>query len=117
MPENRKPGRRAITRRKRHTRQRRRILVGGVALGLLLAVAAVALLSRDREDADDVAGGAAAWETTTFTDGPRLAVDQQEVDHGEVAYNHPVEATFRLKNVGDQPLDLGKPEVEILDGC
>ena len=52
------------------------------------------------------------------TGSPRLAVDRTEVDEGYVRFNVPVRTTFRLSNVGDQPLRfLGQPQVELVEGC
>jgi hypothetical protein len=49
---------------------------------------------------------------------PRLAVDQAVVDEGYVRFNVPVRTTYRLSNVGDQPLQiLGQPQVELVEGC
>jgi hypothetical protein len=55
----------------------------------------------------------------SIVDGsPRLKVDQEEVDFGNVRFETPVEAIFRVTNVGDQPLKmLGEPTVELLEGC
>ena len=52
------------------------------------------------------------------TGGPRLAVDQTEINEGYVKLDIPVRTTFRLKNVGGQPLHiLGQPAVELIEGC
>ena len=49
---------------------------------------------------------------------PRLRVDQDEVDEGYVKYDVPVRTTFRLSNVGDQPLSiLDTPQVRLVEGC
>jgi hypothetical protein len=49
---------------------------------------------------------------------PRLAVDQMLVDEGQLKVNQPIRSTFRLRNVGDQPLHLmGEPVVELVEGC
>ena len=49
---------------------------------------------------------------------PRLAVDRTTVDEGYVKFGTPVHETFRLSNVGNQPLQiLGKPQVELVQGC
>jgi hypothetical protein len=57
-------------------------------------------------------------EAPTFRGGPRLAVDKELIDFGTVRYDHFVEARFRLKNVGDQPLRLpASPPIEVVEGC
>ena len=49
---------------------------------------------------------------------PKLAVDQTVVDEGYMQYNVPVRTTYRLINVGDQPLKIvGQPMVELVEGC
>lgn len=56
--------------------------------------------------------------TPQATGAPRLAVDRTTVDEGYVKFNVPVRTTFRLSNVGDQPLQiLGDPKVELVEGC
>ena len=42
----------------------------------------------------------------------------QQIDFGKVPLDIPVKATFKLSNVGDQPLQiLGQPIVEVKQGC
>jgi len=48
---------------------------------------------------------------------PKLAVDQTIVDEGYVQFNVPVRTTFRLSNVGDQPLTIMAAPVELVEGC
>lgn len=49
---------------------------------------------------------------------PRLAVDRTTIDDGYVKFETPVEATFKLSNAGQQPLQiLGEPQVELIEGC
>ena len=49
---------------------------------------------------------------------PALAVDQEQIDFGDVKLGEWVEASFVLTNVGDQPLRfLDKPYIEVLEGC
>ena len=60
----------------------------------------------------------ATGEAAQFRGGPRLAVDKELIDFGAVRYNQFVEARFRLKNVGDQTLQLpSSPPVEVVEGC
>jgi hypothetical protein len=52
------------------------------------------------------------------TGQPKLAVDREQIDFGKVPLDIPVEATFKLSNVGDQPLQiLNQPVVEVKQGC
>ncbi len=49
---------------------------------------------------------------------PRVEVSQETVDYGDVKVNTPIETVFRVRNVGDQPLQiLGEPQVEVVKGC
>ncbi|MBI4595686.1 MAG: hypothetical protein HY730_04815 [Candidatus Tectomicrobia bacterium] len=49
---------------------------------------------------------------------PRLLVDQDIVDFGDVPFGKMLEYTFNLKNSGAQPLNImGTPEVKTLVGC
>lgn len=47
----------------------------------------------------------------------KLAVDQTIVDEGYVQYDVPVRTTFRLSNVGDQPLEIVEAPVKLVEGC
>lgn len=49
---------------------------------------------------------------------PRLVVDRTTIDDGYVKFETPIEATFKLSNTGQQPLQiLGEPQVELIEGC
>jgi len=49
---------------------------------------------------------------------PRVALDQESVDFGNVKLDTTIEAVFRVKNVGDQNLRiLGEPQVRVVEGC
>lgn len=51
--------------------------------------------------------------------GPRVAVAQEVVDFGDVPVNKYVQAVFRVRNVGDQPLRIfdQEPPLEVVEGC
>jgi len=50
--------------------------------------------------------------------GPRLRVDRELIDFGPVKFGQMVNARFRLRNIGDQPLRLVvDPRVEAIEGC
>ena len=52
------------------------------------------------------------------TGGPRLQVDTELVDHGDVILGTTIQSVFRVKNVGDSDLIIrGEPAVELLEGC
>ncbi len=50
--------------------------------------------------------------------GPRLQVDQEQIDLGRRTFNQPVRAVFTIKNTGDDTLSLNVPRiVTALEGC
>ncbi len=50
--------------------------------------------------------------------GPRLEVDQQQLDLGDRKFNTPVRAAFNVKNTGDGTLNLAVPKlVTAVEGC
>ena len=50
--------------------------------------------------------------------GPRISVDKELIDFGTVPFRKYVEAGFRIRNVGDQPLTLpANPPLDVLEGC
>lgn len=50
---------------------------------------------------------------------PRLSVDQDSIDFGDVKVGKNVEAIFRVRNVGDQPLRIldTEPPLRLVEGC
>jgi hypothetical protein len=49
---------------------------------------------------------------------PKLKVNAERVDLGDVSHGRTVSASFTLTNVGDQPLRFGAaPFIETLEGC
>lgn len=49
---------------------------------------------------------------------PRLVVDQERIDYGDVAYDTPKTFTLRVTNTGDGTLRFReKPYVQVLEGC
>ncbi len=77
--------------------------------GMLLFVAAGLLLW----------GNKPASSSAPETGGtPRLQVDKEKIDLGDVKVGQMVSATFTLTNVGDQTLKFTKsPYVELAAGC
>lgn len=56
--------------------------------------------------------------TPLVVGSPRLTVDQTTIDEGYIKYDVPIRTTFRLSNVGDQPLKiLDTPQVLLVEGC
>jgi hypothetical protein len=72
-----------------------------------------------------VVGGLVLWNssrsrpavTPQVAGAPKLVVDKTVVDEGYVRFNVPVKTTFRLSNVGDQPLKIKEAPVELVEGC
>jgi len=72
-----------------------------------------------------IVGGAVIWNlsrnsspvTPQVTGAPKLLVDQMLVDEGYVKFNVPVRTSYRLSNVGDQPLKIIATSVELVEGC
>jgi hypothetical protein len=81
--------------------------VGGV---VLLIVAALLVF--------EPWSGAEPQEALQGAGEPRLAVDRAIIDEGYIKYDVPIRTTFRLSNVGDQPLEiLNQPQVRLVEGC
>lgn len=52
------------------------------------------------------------------TGQPSLKVNQATIDLGDQKLGNTVQATFKLTNVGDQPLRFAeKPYIEVVEGC
>ncbi len=63
-------------------------------------------------------GGAAPGAPLEVQGAPRLKVDREVVDFGDVPLGEWVTAEFQLTNVGDQPLRFSeRPYVELVEGC
>lgn len=78
--------------------------------GLVLVIAGIAFLARP--------AGQAASVTPEVVGQARLAVDRDTIDFGTVPLDKTVEATFKLTNVGDEPLQIeGRPTIEVRKGC
>ena len=100
-------------------RRRRTVLLAALGLGLVGVLALAGYLASGAGRGGSAQGSSAGvnWSAPAYSGGPRLAVDRTTVDDGTVPYGHEVEATYRLKNVGDQALTLRQPAVEALEGC
>jgi hypothetical protein len=83
-------------------------LAGGALLVIIIGVV-LAIVGR---------GSSGTSSPAQVTGLAKLAVDRQQIDFGKVPLDIPVKATFKLSNVGDQPLQiLGQPIVEVKQGC
>ncbi len=49
---------------------------------------------------------------------PRLKVDQDSIDHGNVKLGNPIRDAVRVTNIGDHPLVFtDAPYIEVKEGC
>jgi hypothetical protein len=49
---------------------------------------------------------------------PRLKIDQDKIDHGDVKLGIPIRDTVRVTNTGDQPLLFSEtPFIQVKEGC
>src|SRR5512133_3735750 len=49
---------------------------------------------------------------------PRLKVEKEIIDHGEIKLGSPIIDTVRVTNVSDQPLRFSEaPYIEVKEGC
>ena len=95
--------------REQATPSGRRILMSGV-LGLAVLIGAATWYLLPQRNPLGEAGQSLG--------GPRLQVEKELIDFGAVRFEKRVQARFRLKNVGDQPLRLTiDPQVEAIEGC
>jgi hypothetical protein len=85
-------------------------LVPAILVGLGLVLSAIALLL--------LRGGQPEPFTPEVTGKPKALLDQTYFDYGDVRFNTLVETVIRVKNVGDEPLNiLGEPQVQVVEGC
>ena len=76
-------------------------LVAAMIAGVLLIAAAI-FMAFDGQDSGT----------------PRLVVDQERIDYGDVAYDTPKTFTLRVTNAGDGVLRFKeKPYIQVLEGC
>ena len=56
--------------------------------------------------------------TPEVTGNPSFKADKELVDLGDVKLGTTVQVSFKIKNVGDKPLQFSKePYIEVLEGC
>lgn len=91
------------------------LAVLAVMAALALIVVGVIVLARPgAARGTGVAAGGAAQPGT----GPRVTVDREKLDFGNVKMNTPVTAAFKVRNQGSEPLQiLGQPQVRVVEGC
>ncbi len=83
------------------------MIAAAVVGGILLLI--VSLINR---------GGADATFKPEVVGAPRVAVEQDQIDHGTVKLNTTIQSVYTIRNVGDRDLVvLGEPQVEVVEGC
>jgi hypothetical protein len=82
----------------------------GSGLVVLIAIAIAMLAKQPTPDQ--------ATTPAKVTGSPRLEVDKDRIDFGDVPLGKTVKASFKLTNVGDESLTISYPPVaEVVDGC
>jgi hypothetical protein len=104
-------------RSKKHSRNNMAWIAGGIVGGLVLILAALALVSRQNDTP-----GQETFDPNfqpEVTGAPAVAVLPQDViDYGDVKLGTTINTVFKVRNIGDQPLVvLGEPQVELVEGC
>ncbi len=94
-----------------------------VGAGILLVLgAAVAMeLWNSWTDVSGAPEGATTVSGSPLPDGPAQAagveVSQPVADAGRIALNTPVQRLWRLHNSGTTAVSIGRPSIEVLEGC
>ncbi len=89
----------------------------GIAGGVVLIIAAIALLAR-QNDSPSQKTFDPNFEPTV-TGAARVEVlPQDTIDYGDVKLGTSINTVFNVRNIGDEPLMvLGEPQVEVVQGC
>jgi hypothetical protein len=92
--------------------------LGALAILALAVLAAAVALSGGSTEGDRQAGAPSTRNAAEASGVPRLSVDRESIDLGDVKLGTYVEAAFVLTNGGDQPLRLAQPPyIEVVEGC
>ncbi len=98
--------------RKRRNRSKGSVWPAVLVLGVLalLAVALYAMWQNNSTQGPPVA--------VEVNGRPSIKVDKPETNLGDIKLGKTVQTSFRVMNVGDQPLTITeKPYVEVVEGC
>jgi len=94
---------------------RPRILLAGAGLGLAALVIGVALVASGAFEGSDGGSPAAISIAPAHVAGIEVAVPW--ADQGHVPLDTPVQQRYTLINTSAQVVTLGKPSIEVLEGC
>ncbi len=65
-----------------------------------------------------LSGSAQSKASVEVKGAPRLKVEKDTIDHGNLKLGNPVRDDIRVTNVGDQPLRFTEaPYIEVKEGC
>lgn len=86
--------------------------------GVALVSALVWLAQRNATEPAQNAPAQAAPSDSSTANGPRIGVDQDRFDYGDVKLNTTIETAIHVKNIGSEALALdSSPVVEVVEGC
>ena len=101
----------ALIEQRRQKKNRQRMLTILILGGVMIIAAGSAI-------------GITVWKNRAIPDlvtvigQPRIEVDQELIDFGDVEFDTPKTFALNLTNVGDEPLIFSeKPYVEVREGC
>ena len=85
------------------------IILAGLAALLVTAGVAISVIGRIASKANYVPEASGA---------PKVAVNQDAIDYGDVKLGTTVQTVFEVSNKGDKDLIiLGEPQVQVVEGC
>ncbi len=65
-----------------------------------------------------LSGSAQSQANIQVKGAPRLKVEKDTIDHGNLKLGNPIRDDIRVTNVGDQPLSFSEtPYIEVKEGC
>ncbi len=89
-------------------------LIAGIGLMVLASALILGLAARPASGSVSQSANF----TPEVTGAPRVAVAQDQIDHGDIKLGSTISSVFQVRDVGDKPLQiLGEPRVEVVEGC
>lgn len=90
------------------------LTLAGVALVSML----IWLVQRNAAETAQTTPAQVAPSDSAALSGPRISVDRDHFDYGNVKLNTTIETAVRVRNTGNQELALEQnPVVELIEGC